>query len=351
MLTVLSVAYPFAAVGPDAVGGAEQVLSAIDHALVRRGHRSIVVAQEGSSSGGTLVPVPAPAGALDDAARRRGHERHRAAIGTALRTHRVDLVHMHGVDFHAYLPGRPVPVLATLHLPPDLYPPEALRPHRPDTYLNCVSATQHEACPSVPHLLPPVGNGVPDVLFGARHARRRFALFLGRICPEKGVHIAMDAAARAGVPLLIGGEVFPYVDHRRYFEEEVAPRLGPLCRFLGPVGFARKRRLLSAASCLLLPSLAAETSSLVAREALACGTPVIAFDRGALAETVENGRTGYLVDDLEAMAAAIGQSGLIDPEACRTAAQRFSTERMIDGYIGLYRRILRDHRRYAGSVA
>ena len=100
---------------------------------------------------------------------------------------------------------------------------------------------------------------------------------LGRICPEKGYHIALDAAARAGVPMVLAGEVFRYPAHEQYFRDEIAPRLDASRRFIGPVGLHRKRRLLSEARCLLAPSLAPETSSLVAMEALACGTPVIAF--------------------------------------------------------------------------
>ncbi|NHV87620.1 glycosyltransferase, partial [Escherichia coli] len=84
------------------------------------------------------------------------------------------------------------------------------------------------------------------------------------------------------VPLLVAGALYPYPAHVDYFEREVRPLLDATRRFVGPVGFARKRRLLSAARCLLVPSLAAETSSLVAREAAACGTPVVAFPSGAL---------------------------------------------------------------------
>ena len=116
-LTVVSVAYPLAPVGPDAVGGAEQVLSRLDMGLVRAGHRSIVIACEGSRTAGTLVAVPLPGGTLDEAARTRAQERTKSVIAATLQSWPVDLVHLHGVDFDAYLPQASVPVLVTLHLP------------------------------------------------------------------------------------------------------------------------------------------------------------------------------------------------------------------------------------------
>jgi glycosyltransferase involved in cell wall biosynthesis len=341
-MTVLSVAYPFAPVGPDAVGGAEQVLGALDRALVAAGHRSLVVACEGSRTAGELLPVPAVRGAIDDAARAAGHAAVRRILREALAARPVDLVHLHGIDFPAYLPPPGVPVLATLHLPPGWYPPEAFAPGRPDTHLVCVSASQQRACPPGIRLLPHIDNGVAENSSAARLTRRRFALALGRVCPEKGLHLALDAARRAGVTLLIGGRVFPYEAHERYFAQEVRPRLAGGHRFLGPVGGARKRRLLAAARCLLVPSLAAETSSLVAMEAMAAGTPVVAFRSGALAEIVEPGVTGFLVEpgDVAGMAAAMEAAGTLDPEACRAAARmRFSAERMGRRYLDLYRRL------------
>jgi glycosyltransferase involved in cell wall biosynthesis len=345
-LTVLSVAYPLAPVGPDAVGGAEQVLAAVDRALVAAGFRSIVVAQEGSTVAGELRPVPRPAGALDDAARRSAQAATARAVAEALRTDDVDAVHLHGIDFHAYLPPPPgPPALVTLHLPPSWYPDEALRPSRPRTWLHGVSASQHAALTEAraEPLLPPVRNGVPvDALGVARHARRSFALVLGRICPEKGQHFALDAARAAGVPLLLGGEAYPYAAHEAYFAREVVPRLDRLRRFLGPVGFARKRRLLAAARCVLVPSTAPETSSLVAMEAAACGTPVVALASGALPEVVEHGRTGFLVPDAAGMAEALGRVGALDPSRIRRVArERFSEARMAGEYLTLLRRLAR----------
>jgi glycosyltransferase involved in cell wall biosynthesis len=339
-LRVLSVAFPFAPVGHDAVGGAEQVLAQLDAALVRVGHASIVVACAGSSPAGTLVATPRATGPITDSVRRRDHAAHRRAIEHALRRWRIDVVHLHGIDFHDYLPPSGPPVLVTLHLPLDWYPVDVFRLKRPNTFLHCVSASQRAQGPSAAKQLPVVPNGVALDAHAARHAKRRFALALGRICPEKGFHIALDAAKRADVPLLIAGETFRYAAHEAYFAQEVAPRLDRTRRFIGPIGMARKRRLLSAARCLLIPSLAPETSSLVAMEALACGTPVIAFPSGALPEIVEHGRTGFLVRDDEEMAEAIHAATLIEPEACRAAAQgRFPLERTIERYFALYREL------------
>lgn len=313
------------------------MLAHLDAALVRAGHRSLVVACAGSRVAGELLEVPRIEGVLDGHARARAHANHRRAIATALARHRIDLVHLHGVDFDAYLPPPGVPVLATLHLPPSWYAWGALRPERPRTWLNCVSATQHRACPPGPALLDPIGNGVPVDALAARHARRGYALCLGRICPEKGYHHALDAARRAGRPLLLAGRVYPYAGHEAYWAAEIAPRLDRLRRFVGPAGFARKRRLLSGARCLVVPSLVPETSSLVAMEALACGTPVVAFPAGALAEIVEHGRTGFLVEDEAAMTGAIEAADGLDPEVCRAAArERFPAEAMARRYLDLY---------------
>ena len=240
-LTILSVAYPLAPVGPDAVGGAEQVLTQLDRALVAAGHRSIVVARDDSRTAGILVPVSGQLGVLDDGARQRAWQAHREAIASALRRWPVDLVHLHGIDCAAYLPPSGVPALVTLHLPPDWYPAEMFRPTRPGTWLHCVGAAQHAACPKSPYLLPPIENGVPV-------------------------------------------------------------------------------------------------------EALACGTPVIGFPNGALPDTVEHGRTGFLVDSVDGMADAIGLAPGLDAALCRRAAQRFALGGMTARYFALYRRLARPHR-------
>jgi glycosyltransferase involved in cell wall biosynthesis len=341
LLTILTVAYPLAAVGDDAVGGAEQVASSMDSALVAAGHRSIVVACEGSHIAGEHVATPKFDGELNDEVRRKAWDAHSRAIRHALERYPVDVVHMHGIDWHEYMPEPGPPLLATLHLPAAWYPRWIYDCRRPRTFLNFVSEAQKPAAPAgwVPAFV--VQNGVPLERLQPDGPKRDYALTLGRICPEKGQHLAADAARRAGIRIVISGQVYRYPSHVEYFDREIAPRIGTWCDFTGPVGFDRKRRLLAGAKCLLVPSLAPETSSLVSMEAMACGTPVIAFPTGALPEIVEHGRTGFIVGDAGEMADAIRRAGEIDPAECvRVARERFPAARMARDYIALYENIV-----------
>ena len=143
-----------------------------------------------------LVAVPRVEGALSEAARDAVRREVAGRIAAVLRRDIVDVVHCHGIDCADYLPDqRPVPMLATLHLPADWYPASLFAERRPNLWLNPVSQAQAAACPPAPHLLAPIENGVPvDRLQEIRLSKRRFALSLSRICPEKGTHLALDVA-------------------------------------------------------------------------------------------------------------------------------------------------------------
>lgn len=339
-LRVLNVAFPFAPVGPDAIGGAEQILSRLDAALVQGGHESYIIACHGSKTFGFLLPTRSPAGIIEDQDRPAYFAAHRAAVHWALDRWNFDLVHFHGLDFYEYLPDSRVPVLITLHLPIEWYPHHIFHLQRPNTFLHCVSHSQNKSCPPSSAILSPILNGVPSELCLLRKSKRGFAILLSRIAPEKNLHVALDAARLANVPVLLAGKVFPYSAHLSYYEKEILPRLDRTARFIGQIGGRGKWRLLLAAKCLLQPSLAAETSSLVALESLACGTPVIAFPSGALPEIIENGKTGFLVRNTESMAGAIQRIDEIDSQPCRNAIlERFSLENMIQNYFSVYTRL------------
>jgi glycosyltransferase involved in cell wall biosynthesis len=345
--TVLSVAYPFAPVGPGLVGGAEQILSDLDQALVAAGHRSLVIACEGSETAGALFATQLPESkTLDEADERWCRKQLHAALDRALASQHVDLVHVHGMDLYGYEFPPETPLLVTLHLPTGWYSREMLETYKDTARFCYVSESQRQEGTSVFGDAPVIENGVDIEPLNSEHRRADFAMVMGRICPEKNMHSALEAGTRARTQVILAGRVYPFRSHTQYFEQKVEPQLeaGRSTvdhKFVGQLTPAERHHMLAEAKCLLHPTLAPETSSLVAMEALAAGTPVIAYRSGALPEIVEHGVTGFLVDDVERMAEAIGKIHCISRAKCHDAARRrFPKQRMIDRYFDLYRTIL-----------
>jgi glycosyltransferase involved in cell wall biosynthesis len=172
-------------------------------------------------------------------------------------------------------------------------------------------------------------------------ADRQYLLWLGRICEEKGAHTALDVAHALNAKVIIAGTIYPFLYHQKYFAREVLPRLKRSrneAKYIGQPSFAEKVDLLRNARALLITSEVNETSSVVAMEAAACGTPVVALRRGALPEVVADGTTGVLVNDAQEMIAALPRVSGIKPESCRRyAEQHYSARRMADAYEELYR--------------
>jgi glycosyltransferase involved in cell wall biosynthesis len=348
-MKILNVAYPFAPVSRNSVGGAEQVLNHIVEALVCAGHDSTVIARSDSQVPGRLIPVPNPVGLLSDhATRKLIHAYVRDRITRFIDEHMPDVVHYHGIDFHDYLPrDLEIPTLVTLHLPPEWYPQFCLHP-QPNIHFNCVSEPQAKFFRDPVTVIP---NGVPIPAFHIRPKKRDYIMCLGRICPEKGFHLALEAAAKLNLRLILAGEVFPYKAHQYYFDQQISPLLSERRRFIGPIGRARKNRLLAGARCVVIPSLVNETSSLVAMESLACGTPVVAVRRGALSSIVDHCRTGILVDDPAQLPDAILAAREIDPDHCRRVAlQRFSSDAMTRRYLDVYESLAFDFTNQAADA-
>jgi glycosyltransferase involved in cell wall biosynthesis len=185
-------------------------------------------------------------------------------------------------------------------------------------------------------------HGLPRDLYRGGSGAGGYLAFLGRIAPEKRPDRAIAIARQAGVPLRIAAKVDP-VD-RDYFADEIAPLLqDPLIEFIGEIGDAEKSRFLGDAAALLFPIDWPEPFGLVLIEAMATGTPVIAFGRGSVPEIIEHGLTGFIVDDIAGAVAAVPLTTQLDRRAIRRRfEERFTADRMARDYLALYRRVLRD---------
>jgi glycosyltransferase involved in cell wall biosynthesis len=339
------VAYPLLPVSERSAGGAEQILWTLERELNRRGWQTEVAACTGSEIAGRLI-VTGPASRALDAFAQRERE-HADCVVDACRTGNYALLLDHSGSFFRHARQLSVPVLASLHLPRQLYPPETFDTLSENVSFHCVSQSQSREFTDLPRMLGVVPNGIDLSRFappdGPRSAavHPRFLLWLGRVCPEKAPHLAIAAAQRAGLPIVLAGQVYPFSWHRDYWEREVRPRIdGVQVRWVELPSFAEKSRLLREAHALLLTSQIAETSSLVALEAMASGTPVVALRRGALSEIVRPG-TGFLVESVEEMAAACARVDELRPEDCREwVAQHFSSAKMADGYEAMVEAVL-----------
>lgn len=324
--------------GPDSGGGAEQILYLTERKLVEAGHQSVVVAAKGSRVSGDLIETPACETEITDQIREQAQREHLCSIERVLQERKIDLIHFHGLDFYAYQPSTAVARLATLHLPLAWYPPSIFDSEI--VQLNCVSHSQSNSHSNAVRL-PVVLNGIDIQQYTPGSADRDHLLWLGRICPEKGVHIALQVARRLNRPMIVAGPVHPFRFHQAYFTDQVEPLLDERRRYIGPVGIPEKTRLYRSARCVLIPSLVEETSSLVAMEAISSGTPVVAFRSGALPEVVDEGQTGFIVNSEDEMVEGVRRIDEISPENCRAQAiARFPAERMVGDYLTLYRKLL-----------
>jgi glycosyltransferase involved in cell wall biosynthesis len=194
--------------------------------------------------------------------------------------------------------------------------------------------------------LATIHHGIDTGAFSLHPAPGGYLLFFGRIHPHKGTAEAIAVAARAGIPLIIAG----IVQDERYFDEQVAPHVdGERVRFVGPVGSADRAELLGGARALLHLISFDEPFGYSVVEAMACGTPVIAFRRGSMPELIDDGSTGFLVDDIDGAFAAVGRAESVDREAIRKqAVARFDKARMVDAYLDAYH-VVADSRPKGGS--
>jgi glycosyltransferase involved in cell wall biosynthesis len=255
-----------------------------------------------------------------------------------------DVVHDHTVlgPFYSERYGD-LPVVTTIHGPfndelTDLYGAIA---HRVPVV--CISEAQRRSAPDIP-IARVIHHGIDASRFafgeGKGDEEGDYFLFLGRMSPDKGAHRAIEVARKAGARVLLAAKMRePW--ERTYFDERVAPLLGADAEYLGEVPHERKLELLADAKGLLFPIRWNEPFGMVMLESLACGTPVLAFEEGAVPEVIEDGRTGFICEDEADMVEAVGRVGSLDRRECRAAVEGyFSTRRMVAEHIELYEELI-----------
>ena len=327
------------AVPPRLYGGTERVVSYLTEALVDLGHEITLFASGDSRTSAELVPILPEALRLDPSIRDTLAP-HMLMIQRVLDLSAgFDVVHFH-ID-HLHLPamrGRGVPYVSTFHGRLDLPEVQPLLRAFPEAPFISISDSQRRPLHGVDvNWAATVHHGLPEDLlpFSPRHGGN--LAFLGRISPEKGADAAIRIARAAGLPLKIAAKV-DNAD-RKYFAEVVEPLLaGGGVEFVGEVNEAQKASFLGEAMALLTPIAWPEPFGLVMIEAMSCGTPVIAFNRGSVPEVIEDGVSGFIVEDEVGALAALHRLASLNRGAVRAAFEaRFTARRMAEDHLALYR--------------
>jgi glycosyltransferase involved in cell wall biosynthesis len=325
-------------VPPPGYGGTETIVSLLTEELARRGHDLMLFASGDSETRAQLVP----------GCERflRGTDRNKSIL-TMLsvmscleRAGEFDIIHNHTTLEGMAAAGLvSTPVLSTLH--GGLDGDWLLLFERYRGWYNTISRSAKSLLPDKGRFAGVIHNAIDVESFPFNAGPRDdYLLYLSRVSREKGTHLAIEVARRAGRRLVIAGNVDD-VD-RPYFENEVLPNVdGDVIQYFGEANTAQKRELFANAHCLLAPITWHEPFGLFMAEAMACGTPVVAFRMGSVPEVVADGETGYVVDSVQEMVAALDRVHRISPEACRLRVeQHFSVGRMADDYLAAYELIL-----------
>lgn len=337
---------------PKKYGGIELIVNELVHGLAERGHEvTVFCSGESTIAGPNITRVetsPYPTREHPDENREWEKKQLLAVLN---RQHDFDIIHLNYEPIACrfdengalvnLLDSFEVPVALTFHNTTDIAANIAYYKNTSSLHRHAmifVSENQRKRVAFFPktHI---VYNALPIGDFPLETQKENYLLFLGRITPSKGLPEAIAVAKKNNIPLFIIAKVDP-VDHD-YYEKEIKSHIdGKLIHYLGEADFSGKVAYLKKARCLLFPILWEEPFGLVMVEALACGTPVIAFRRGSVPEIIQDGVNGFIVDNIDEMAEAVKKVAIISPARCRDSVEkRFSVERMVNEYENLFKNI------------
>ncbi len=331
----------YESVPPRLYGGTERVVSYLTEELVRQGHDVTLFASGDSLTSARLRPVCDKSLRLTGGAAIGGLAHHLLLLEKVLQAaDDFDIIHFH-LDYLPFsiIRSYDLPAVTTLHGRLDI--PDLQPLFREFDDMNLISISHAQRGPlSWAGWIETVHHGLPLDLYRPSARPGKYLAFLGRISPEKRVDRAIAIAKQVGIPLRIAAKV-DVADHE-YFETEIRGLLDdPLVEFVGEIGECEKGEFLRNASALLFPIDWPEPFGLVMIEAMACGTPVIAFRGGSVAEIVEDGVSGFVVDSFDEAVEAVRNLQAIDRRRCRRVFERrFSAQRMCWDYVRAYTRVI-----------
>jgi glycosyltransferase involved in cell wall biosynthesis len=341
-LRIAMLAPPWIPIPPPGYGGIEFVVALLCDALVEQGHDVELFCAPGSRSAANVHPLldaPHPE-SIERAVFEADHvaRAFEEIDAAADRGEPFDVVHDHsGYTALAMADRLDTPLVHTVHGPFDGATSPFYAHHGSKGSIVCISRAQASTAPDGANVDAVVHNPIDVDSWPVGYHKQDHLLWVGRFVPEKGPQRAIRVARMAERPLVLAGTVQPR--YERFFATEIEPAIdGDMVTYVGEVGGARKQQLFADSYAFLMPIRWPEPFGMVMVEALAAGTPVLAFAQGAAPEIVEHGKTGFLVNDEEEMAAVVDDAGKIEPQRCRdSVASRFSPDRVAAGYEAVYR--------------
>jgi len=339
------------AVPPKLYGGTERVIAYLTDALVELGHEVTLFASGDSATKATLTPIWPRALRLDPDAKDHFAPLFMQLETVARRAHEFDVIHCH-IDYYGYplLRRLDTPSVTTLHGRLDLPELRPLYRLYGDIPVVSISDSQRVPLPEA-NFIATVLHGLPQNLLSKGEGRGGYLAFLGRISPEKAPDAAIRIAARAGIPLKIAAKV-DRVD-QEYFKTTIEPLLGHAdIEFIGEIREDQKQEFLGNAAALVFPIAWREPFGLVMIEAMACGTPVVAFKNGSVPEVLEDAVTGFIVHSEDQAVEAVHRIGTLDRARIRGEFERrFTAQRMAQNYLKLYAGLARARRLRTSTVS